>query len=68
MKKEIGYDKRPRFGWCDDLDKQPQKIVENKSPIYSHPVVVIPLPFMSPKTKALFREFTKGFWSKFRKI
>lgn len=61
-KKEIGYDQRPRFGWADDLDKDPQHIREKKSPRYRHPVVVIPLPFMSAKLRKKLREFAKGIW------
>jgi hypothetical protein len=33
MKKEIGYDKRPRFGYTDDFDKDPQ-IIREKSGHY----------------------------------
>ncbi len=61
--KPIGYDKRPRFGWCDDLDSDPQKISESKNWDSSHPVAVIPLPFMSPKQRKTIREFAKNHWS-----
>ena len=60
MKKEVGYDKRPRFGWADDLDKDPQHVREVKSPRFSQPVAVIPLPFMSSKVRRKIREFVNG--------
>ena len=62
MKKEIGYDKRPRFGWTDDLDVDPTVVFENKGkqkfyPVEPHmPVVIIPLPNLSRQTKALVRK------------
>lgn len=64
MSKPIGYDRRPRFGWVDDLDKDPQFIyeVQNKGK-ERHPVVVIPLPFMSPKMKKFSRVVAKNLWS-----
>ncbi len=62
MKKEIGYDKRIRFGWTDDLDKDPQRIFENKGApgMHVHPVAVVPMPFMSSKMRAKIREHLKG--------
>jgi hypothetical protein len=60
--KEIGYDKRPRFGWAVDLDNDPQMIHENKIDSELHPVAVIPLPFMSSKQRRLVREFAKSMW------
>jgi hypothetical protein len=63
MKKPIGYDKRPRFGWADDLDKDPQFIYEAQNKKKSrHPVAVIPLPFMSAKRRRIIREFTEDTW------
>ena len=59
MLKEVGYDKSPRFGWTDDLDTDPCYIKEYKGNTFVHPVVVIPLPFMSPKLKKLIRSFTR---------
>jgi hypothetical protein len=59
MKKEIGYDKRPRFGWAEDLDSIPQHVYEDKMED-GHPVVVIPLPYLSPKIRKKINEFTNG--------
>ena len=63
MKKKIGYARRPRFGWCDDLDNDPQIIWEKKGPNANMPVVLIPLMFMSPKLKKQFREIARKLWS-----
>lgn len=66
MKKEIGYDRRPRFGWSDSLDNDPQFIYESKRGSAgrgAHPVVVIPLPFMSPKLRHAMRSVAKQLWS-----
>lgn len=52
-------DKRPRFGWTDDLDKDPQYIYEKKQKGFTH-VVVIPLPFESSKLRRKIREFIKA--------
>lgn len=50
-------DLRPRFGWCDDLDLDPQYISEKRvgGGIY---VAVIPMPFNSGKIRKEVREFT----------
>lgn len=58
-------DKRPRFGWTDDLDKDPQFIYETQNITKDrHHVVVIPLPYSSPKQKAIVRAFAKSLWPK----
>jgi hypothetical protein len=51
-------DKRPRFGWVEDLDEDPQTIWEKKCKGATH-VVVIPLPYKSPKLSKRIREFAK---------
>lgn len=51
-------DMRPRFGWTNTLDDEPQTIRENKLK-GDFAVVVIPLPFRSPKLKARCRAFSK---------
>ena len=57
-------DSRPRFGWCRDLDYDPQWIYEKKS-ISFYPVAVIPLPCMSAVLRKKIREFTNGtIWPK----
>jgi hypothetical protein len=56
-------DNLPRFGFCYDLDAEPQIIHERpiaKIPARPRAVVVIPLPFMSAKQKAKVRAFTKS--------
>jgi hypothetical protein len=59
--KEIGYDKRVRFGWTDDFDLEPQLIREMKiKGLAEHPVAVIPLPFMSAKIRQKIRNALKG--------
>jgi hypothetical protein len=58
-KKEIGYDKRPRFGWVDDLDLTPQHVYEEKVED-GHPVAVIPLPYLSSKIRKKILEFVNG--------
>lgn len=55
-------DNRPRFGWCDDLDNEPQFIFEEKAEPSERPVAVIPLPFMSGKRRAIIRKFAKSLW------
>ena len=59
MKQCDKHDNRPRFGWCDDLGKDPQMILEERDQ-GDVPVVVIPLPYMSSKIKHKIREFTNG--------
>lgn len=59
MKKEIGYDKRIRFGWCDNLDLDPQYIHETKQKDM-HPVAVVPMPFMSAKMRQKIKECLRG--------
>ncbi len=54
-------DTRPRFGWCLSLDEEPQTISERKFD-NAIPVVVIPLPFRSPKQNKTIREFAKTLW------
>lgn len=57
-------DKRPRFGWCANLDNEPQSVWEgNAFLIEPKPVVLIPLPKMTEKMKKLAREFVKGLWT-----
>lgn len=58
-KTEQKVDERPRFGWTDSLDKEPQVIYEKKARGHKTPVVVIPLPFMSAKLRREIREFAK---------
>jgi len=60
--KEIGYDKRARFGWTNSFDQDPVWILEEKTKMAKHPTVVIPLPFISPKLRNSVREFTKSLW------
>lgn len=60
MKHPIGYDKRPRFGWCDNLDSDPMLIAETQEPFFDHPVVVIPLPRLSRRFMAFVRRIFKG--------
>jgi hypothetical protein len=57
---------RPRFGWTDTLDEDPQYIYEEKSDDHPYPVVVIPLPYMSPKLRRLIREYTNSIWPSVR--
>lgn len=57
-------DSRPRFGWCHDLDNDPQIIAESGSPETDQSVAVIPLPFLSLKIKKQVREFTQSLWPK----
>lgn len=63
-------DMRPHFGWCWDLDADPQLVYDsrescridalaNNSLIPSWPVVVIPLPFMSARMKQRVLKFVK---------
>jgi hypothetical protein len=58
--KERGYDKRIRFGWCDDLDNDPQRISEKREDPIQHPVAVVPMPFMSAKMRAKINKHLKG--------
>lgn len=58
-------DNRPRFGWCDNLDNEPQKIFEKRFRKTTQPVVVIPLPYVSAKVRRKVREFVNGtLWPK----
>lgn len=58
-------DNRPRFGWTDVLDDDPQVIYEKRILGTKIPVAVIPLPFMSAKQRHKVREFTKEtLWPK----
>ena len=58
-------DQRPRFGWCTNLDNEPQHIYEKGYQDFRTPVVVIPLPYMSAKMRKKIREFTNGtIWPK----
>ena len=53
-------DNRPRFGYCLNLDADPQRIHEIKSPVKGskeRAVVVIPLQFNSASTRKMCREF-----------
>jgi hypothetical protein len=53
-------DKRPRFGWTETLDNEPQVIREGrKGKTKDFPVAVIPLPFMSAKMRTKILAFTK---------
>lgn len=57
-------DNRPRFGYCHDLDSQPQICWETKI-AGGTPIVVIPVPFNSTKVRQKVRNFTKEFlWPK----
>lgn len=53
-------DNRPRFGWTQTLDNEPQIIRENKTEQAAIPVVVIPLPFESPTLRRKIRDFVNG--------
>lgn len=54
-------DPRPRFGYCDDLDLDPQHITEKRKSKKDLYVVVIPLPFKSPKLRRYIREFVSKY-------
>lgn len=59
-------DQRPRFGWCANLNNDPQVITEFKG-IGSDdtPVAVLPMPICSAKRKAVIRKFVNGtLWPK----
>jgi hypothetical protein len=58
--KEPKPDLRPRFGWTNKLDNDPQQIWEKPSDKSEFPVVVIRLPFMSSKIRKAVREFSKN--------
>ena len=60
-------DRRPRFGWTDTLDLDPQHIYEDKSDDHPCPVVVIPLPYMSPKLRKLIRGFASSLFPTVRR-
>jgi hypothetical protein len=63
-KPEKNYDQRPRFGWSDSLDTDPQILSENRFD-KSFPVVVIPLPYQSEKLRRKIRDFVNGtIWPK----
>lgn len=72
MKKTTpSLDTRPRFGFCHDLDREPQLIRERAGEgdrAYGRSrrmaVAVIPMPYLSPKMKRLVREFTADLWPK----
>jgi hypothetical protein len=51
-------DGRPRFGWTDSLDNEPQIIREKKFK-GAFAVAVLPMPFMSARRRAVVREFQK---------
>lgn len=53
-------DKRPRYGYCFDLDQDPQRVWEAKDKDAT-PVVIIPLAFHSAKQKAKINKFVKEF-------
>ena len=58
-------DNRPRFGWCWNLDNEPQNITEKRVFKAQVPVVVIPLPYASAKVRRKVREFVNGtLWPK----
>lgn len=70
-------DNRPRFGWCDDLDNEPNIVREKKrgrllssfsmraaSVNQDRHVAVIPLPFSSAKMRAKVRALAKTLWPK----
>ena len=62
-------DHRPRFGYVDDIDGNPQRVYEKKknmpSPKSSAMVVVIPLPFGSANLRRKVKEFVNGtLWPK----
>jgi hypothetical protein len=61
----VGFDRRPRDGWTNDLDATPMFIREKKVETlgYVHPVMVVPLPFMSPKMRVAVRKFAATIWS-----
>ena len=63
-------DNRPRFGWCGDLDSEPQTVWEKrfandalrfKGKPY---VAVIPIPKATGHYRKLVREFAKAMWRK----
>jgi hypothetical protein len=54
-------DSRPRFGWADSLDNEPQVIREEKFK-GSFPVAVLPLPFMSSKRRSVIRKIQKDIF------
>jgi hypothetical protein len=60
-KKPAKLDNRPRFGYCRDLDRNPQIITEDSKGVKTaRQVAVIPLPYMSPKVRAKVRAFVNG--------
>lgn len=68
-KPAISFDNRPRYGWCNNLDLDPQIILEKrppKSPTREfRPVVVIPMPYTSDKVRMKIKAFTLGtLWPK----
>ena len=59
-----GLDNRPRYGWCVDLDKNPQTVREERS--YSEQtatknryVVVIPIPYKSSMVRKAVAKLVK---------
>jgi hypothetical protein len=54
-------DKRPRFGWANSLDNDPQIIAEKKLRNDYFPVAVIPLAFMSAKMRDKVRKLAKEY-------
>lgn len=60
-------DNRPRFGFAQNLDDNPQVVYEKSGGLGSNPipVVVIPLPYVSAKVRKKVREFVNGtLWPK----
>lgn len=53
-------DPRPRFGWCEDLDMDPQHVTEKKHNKGDTFVAVVPLPFNSSPMRRKLREAVKG--------
>lgn len=68
-KKPKKFEPTPRFGWCWDLDFEPQKIREDPRGLFTKEqinigdwVVVIPMPYMSNQAKARVRRLIKSYW------
>lgn len=61
-------DNRPRFGFCQNLDAEPQKITEKVNgpsldSVRIFPVAVIPLPGNSRATQKRVRDFVRSLYT-----
>ena len=58
----LNRDHRVRFGWCDDVDADPQVVAEHKQNNEDVYVAMMPLPKNSGRLRAQMRKVSQSLW------